>query len=61
MCGTYYIGKGVHLLYLASERRFFWNDRSFWVNGCEGNLPETSERFREHLDWLEKFGNVPEE
>ncbi|MDR3157868.1 MAG: hypothetical protein LBU11_02420 [Zoogloeaceae bacterium] len=49
------------MLYLASERRFFWNDRSFWVNGCEGNLPETSERFREHLDWLEKFGNVPEE
>jgi hypothetical protein len=59
MCG-YYIGKGIHLLYLgAKEGRFFWNRRAFSTIECSGNQYEGSERFREHLDWLEEFGVAP--
>ena len=54
MCG-YYIGKGVHLLYLSRSI-----DGRLETRGCVGNQYETSEYFREHIDWLEKFGALPE-
>jgi hypothetical protein len=54
MCG-YYIGKGVHLLYLSRSI-----DGRLKTHDCAGNQRETSKYFREHIDWLEKFGAQPE-